>query len=190
MGRQPRGREVFAVQAGNDIIAPLCGVFACLRNGLEGHYRRRRHRWVDDGPDAARPRYRLRAVRAGRRRPRARRRHQHPAACHQGAAAARAVGAARRGRHPHLRADLHQPVRPGDLARAARPRRRLRRAAVLDPSRPAAGRDPPGGALAARREPHPHRPSARRLHPGRGRRHRLFLRPPWRAPRTRCAATC
>ncbi len=35
----------------------------------------------------------------------------------------------------------------------------------------------PGGALAARREPHPHRAPARRVPAGRGRRHRLFLRP-------------
>ena len=41
-------------------------------------------------------------------------------------------------------------------------RRRLRRAAILDPSRPAAGRDLSGGARAARRIPHPHRPPARR----------------------------
>ena len=33
--------------------------------------------------------------------------------------------------------------------------------------------------------PHPHRPPARRLHAGRGRRHRLFLRPPRLAPRDR-----
>ena len=38
---------------------------------------------------------------------------------------------------------------------------RLRRAAVLDPSRQAAGRDLPGGARAARREPLPSRPPAR-----------------------------
>ena len=44
---------------------------------------------------------------------------------------------------------LHEPLRPGDLARAARARGRLRRAAVLDPSRPPAGRDPSGGARPA-----------------------------------------
>ena len=123
--------------------------------------------------------------RAGRRHPRARRRHQHAAACHQGAEGARAAGAARRGRDPHLRAVLPEPLRPGDLARAARARCRLRRAAVLDPSRQAAERDLPGGARAARREPHPHRPPARQLQAGRRRRHRVFLRPRRLAPRDR-----
>ena len=47
---------------------------------------------------------------------------------------------------PHLRAHLHEPLRPGDLARAARHRGGLRRAAILDPPRPPAGRHPRGGA--------------------------------------------
>ncbi len=42
---------------------------------------------------------------------------------------------------PHLRADLLQPAGPGNLARAARHRCRLRFSTILDPSRPAAGRD-------------------------------------------------
>ena len=54
-------------------------------------------------------------------------------------------------RHPHPRTVLHQPLRPGDLARAARHRRRLRIPAVLDPPRPLAGGDLSGGAGAARR---------------------------------------
>ena len=145
--------------------------------GCEGHHCRRRDRRAHDGPDAACPRHRLRAVRAVRGHPRARRRHQHPAARHQGVAADRPDGAARRDRHPHPRADLHQPLRPGDLARAPRHRCRLRRAAILRPSRPAAGRDPSGGALAARRKPFAYRASARRVQAGRERRDGLFLRP-------------
>jgi len=45
---------------------------------------------------------------------------QHAAARHQGACRPRPPGAPRRRRHPHLRAVLPQPLRPGDLARAAR----------------------------------------------------------------------
>ena len=41
---------------------------------------------LDHGADAACARHRLRGLRAGRRHPRARRRHQHAAACDQGAA--------------------------------------------------------------------------------------------------------
>ena len=81
-------------------------------------------------------------LRAGGRDPRARRRHQHAAARDRGAGRARPADRRSTRRHPHPRADLHQPLRPGDLARAARPRRRLRGAAVLHPPRPAAGRDP------------------------------------------------
>ena len=40
---------------------------------------------------------------------------------------------------------LHQSFRPGDLARAARARCRLRHSAILDPSRPIAERHLPGG---------------------------------------------
>ena len=72
---------------------------------------------------------------------------------------------------------LHEPHRPGDLARTARHRRRLRISAILDPSRPFAGGDLPGGAGPARRMPHPHRLSARRVHAGRRRRLGVFLRP-------------
>ncbi len=65
-----------------------------------------------------------------------------------------------------------------------------RLAAVLHPSRPAAGRDPSGGALAARRKPAAYRPPARRLRAGRKRRHRLVLRPQRLAPAHRSTATC
>ena len=81
-----------------------------------------------------------------------------------------------RGRDPHPRAVLHQPFRAGDLARAARPRCRLRHPAILHPSRPAAGRDLSGGARAAWRIAHSYELPARLVHPGRGRHHRLFLR--------------
>ena len=124
-------------------------------------------------------------LRAGRRHPRARRRHQHAAARHQGAEAARPAGAARRGR-----------VRTHELFYANRFGQEIWREPrgidagydvpqFSDPSRPAAERDLPGGARAARRKPHPHRPPARRLQAGRRRRHRLFLRPRRRAPRDR-----
>ena len=58
-------------------------------------------------------------------------------------------------------------------------------AAVLDPSRPLAGRDLSGGARAARRVENIHRPSPRRVHAGRRRRHRLFLRSQRLASRNR-----
>ena len=92
--------------------------------------------------------------------------------------------AARRGRDPHLRAVLPEPLRPGDLARAARHRRGLRRAAILDPPRQAAERDLPGGARAARREP---LPLGRGLAPSRRTMAAspLFLRPHRLAPRDR-----
>ena len=64
-------------------------------------------------------------------------------------------------------------------------RRRLRGAAILHPSRPAAGGHLSGGARPARRIAHPHRSSPRRVSSGRGRRDRLFLRPPRRASRDR-----
>ena len=79
-----------------------------------------------------------------------------------------------------------EPARPGDLARAARPRRRLRHPAILDPSRAAAGRDLSGGAGAARRIAHPSQLPAAIVHPGRRRRHRLLLRPQRIASATAC----
>ena len=148
----------------------------------EGHHCGRGRRRPGDGADAARARDRLRGFRAGGRGPRARRRHQHAAARDQGAGRARPARPARCGRDPHLRAVLHQPARPGDLARAARPRRRLRHPAILDPSRTIAGRDLPGGAGAARRVAHSSQLPAAVVHPGRRRRDRVFLRPPRIAP--------
>ena len=73
-------------------------------------------------------------------------------------------------------------VRAGDLARAARARCRLRRSAILDPSRSAPGRDLSGGASAARQVAHPYWLPPRRVHAGRRRGHRLFLRPQRCAP--------
>ncbi len=74
--------------------------------------------------------------------PRARRRHQHAAACHQGAGASSGCSTgSTRSRIRTYELYLLQPLRPGDLARAARHRCRLRLSAILDPSRPAAGRD-------------------------------------------------
>ena len=168
--------------------------FCCLRHTArqylevaleychEGHHCGRGRRRPGDGADAARARDRLRGFRAGGRGPRARRRHQHAAARDQGAGRARPARPARCGRDPHLRAVLHQPARPGDLARAARPRRRLRHPAILDPSRTAAGRDLPGGAGAARRVAHSSQLPAAIVHPGRRRRDRVFLRPARIAP--------
>ncbi len=88
------------------------------------------------------------------------------------------------GRHPHARTDLCQPLRPGDVARAARHRRRLRHAAILHPPRQAARRAAAGGARAARRT-HPPRLPAGIVHRGRRRRHRLALRPQRLAPENR-----
>ncbi len=151
----------------------------------ESHHCRRRCGRACHRADAACARHRLRDLRAGRRDPRARRRHQHAAARDQGAEGARAAGAARRGRDPHLRAVLPQPLRAGDLERKAWARCGLRRPAVLDPPRQTARRDLSGGACTARREPLSFRIAAGRLHAGRWRRHRLFLRPQRLAPHDR-----
>ena len=113
--------------------------------------RRRRDRRAGGGPVAARRRHRLHGVRASPRAARTRRRHQHPAARDQGACGTGPAAGTGPRRHPHARADLCQPLRPGGVARAARHRRRLRHAAILHPSRQAAHRAAGRGARAARR---------------------------------------
>src|SRR5205823_2601204 len=74
------------------------------------------------GADAARPRHRLRTVRAVRYHPRARRRYQYAAACDPRARRPRPVAKARRRRDPHRRALLSQSPWPGSLARIPRHR--------------------------------------------------------------------
>ena len=65
-----------------------------------------------------------------------------------------ACSVAGRGRHPHARADLRQPVRPEDMDRTARPRRRARCAAVQHPPRQAARGLARGGGRASHSRPY------------------------------------
>ena len=100
------------------------------------------------------------------------------------------LDAARRGRDPHLRAVLHQPLRPGDLARAARhstPASKFRNSrSIAAGCRTSSTRRCARGSAKSRIHTGS---SPRRLHSGRGRRHRLFLRPRRLASRTPRAAT-
>ena len=137
---------------------------------------RRRHRRPGGGAQPCRAGHRGRALRAGGRGARTRRRHQPAAARGQGAGRARPARAARRHRRAHPGADLLQPLRAADLGRAARARGGLRLAAVLDPSRPPAGPALPRRTGTARRRPDPSRASAGRLRAGRRRSHGTLRR--------------
>ena len=108
----------------------------------------------------------------------------------RGAGRARAAAAARRGGGAHARADLRQPLRAGDLARAARAGCGLQGAAVLDPPRPAAGRAARRRGRAARAQGDPHRPRVRRRSRKRRARSRRgsSRRPAARAPRWRATS--
>ncbi len=110
--------------------------------------------------------------------PRTRRRHQHAAACDPRTRRPRpAASSSTTSRSAPTCSIISIAIGQEVWQRNARHRCRPRRAAVLDPPRPAAKRDPPRRRGAAGRGCHPHRLQARRLHPGRGRRDGLFLRP-------------
>ena len=152
-------------------------------------HRRGRGRRPDAGADAACARPRLRRLRGLAADPRARRRHQRAAARHRRAGRARPAAAARRGGDPHARADLRQPLRAGDLARAARAGGRLQGAAVLHPPRPSAGRAARRGDRAAGARADPHGARFHRVRAGRGRRQGALQEAPQGHAHARSPAT-
>ena len=149
------------------------------RGARESHdhsHRGRRHRRVDLGAHAAQARHQIRRLRTGEPDPRGRRRHQHSAARDQGTRRARSLARARRGRHPHQGADLHQSARPEDLERAARRRCGLRIPAILHSSRAAAEGHPRRRRRRTRTRRGSDGHAPRRVSSGRRRRHRAFHR--------------